>query len=321
MKSWLSPLIAAGVALGLSAARAEYPEKVVRFINGFSPGGGVDIQARIVADVMQKLWGQSIIIESRAGGNGSIAADMVSKLPPDGYNVVWVSNAHTSTPSLLNLNYDPIKSFTPITQATRSPDILVVKPDFPARTLKELIELAKSKPGELSFASVGFGGASFLETEMLMKQTGIKLNHVPYTGGGDATLSVLAGHTQIYFGIMGTVLEHIKSGKLRALAIASSERSPKLPDVPTVAEAAGLAKFDAEDCQWTGVLAPAGLPGPVLDKLYSNLAQTLKSDAVRKRMDEAGFVPVASTPDEFTAMMAREIPKWATLLKDVSNKR
>jgi tripartite-type tricarboxylate transporter receptor subunit TctC len=321
MNRWLSPLVAAGVAFSACAARAEYPDKVVRFVNGFSPGGGVDIQARIVADVMQKLWGQSIIIESRAGGNGSIAADMVSKLPPDGYNVVWVSNAHTSTPSLLKLNYDPIKSFTPITQATRSPDILVVKPDFPAKTLKELIELAKSKPGELSFASVGFGGASFLETEMLMKQTGIKLNHVPYTGGGDATLSVLAGHTQMYFGIMGTVLEHIKSGKLRALAIASSGRSPKLPDVPTVAEAAGLNKFDAGDCQWTGVLAPAGLPKPVLDKLHSSLVQTLNSDAVRQRMDEAGFVPVASTPGEFTAMMAKEIPKWAALLKDVSNKR
>ena len=266
---------------------------------------------------MQKSWGQPVIIESRAGGNGSIAADMLSKLPPDGYNVVWVSNAHTASPSLLKLNYDAIKSFTPITQATRSPDVLVVKPDFPAKTLKELIALAKSKPGELNFASVGFGGASFLETEMLMKQVGIKLNHVPYTGGGDATLSVLAGHTQLYFGIMGTVLEHIKSGKLRALAVASSVRSPKLPDVPTVAEAAGLARFDAEDCQWTGVLAPAGLPKPILDKLYSGLSEALKSDAVKKRMEEVGFVPVASTPEQFTAKMAKEIPKWAALLKDV----
>src|ERR1051325_9133422 len=141
-----------GVVLG-APARAEYPEKVVRFINGFSPGGGVDIQARIVADPLQKKWGQSIVIESRAGGNGSIAADMLSHLPPDGYNVVWVSNAHTTTPSLLKLNYDAIKSFTPITQATRSPDVLVVKPDFPAKTLKELIALAKSKPGELAYAS------------------------------------------------------------------------------------------------------------------------------------------------------------------------
>ncbi len=308
--------LACALALGTVAVRAEYPDKPVRFILGFSPGGGVDIQARIVADVLQKKWGQTIVIESRAGANGSIAAEFVSRAPPDGYTIAWVSNAHTATPSLLKLNYDAIKSFAPITQVTRTPDVLIVQSTFPAKTLRDFIDLARSRPGELSYASVGIGGAPFLEMEMLMRQTGIRLNHVPYKGGGDAVLSVLSGSTQAYFGVMGTILEHIASGKLRPLALSSGQRSPKLPDVPTVAEAAGLARFEAADSQWTGVLAPAGTPKPVVDRLYRDFADALTSPEVQSRMADVGFIPVASTPAEFTAMMIQDIPKWAALLKD-----
>jgi tripartite-type tricarboxylate transporter receptor subunit TctC len=308
--------LACALALGIVAARAEYPYKPVRFILGFSPGGGVDIQARIVADVLQRKWGQTIVIESRAGANGSIAAEFVSRAPADGRTIVWVSNAHTATPSLLKLNYDALKSFAPITQVTRTPDVLIVQSTFPAKTLRDFIGLARSKPGGLSYASVGIGGAPFLEMEMLMRQTGIRLNHVPYKGGGDAVLSVLSGSTQAYFGVMGTILEHIRSGQLRALALSSEQRSPKLPDVPTVAEAAGLARFDAADSQWTGVLAPSGTPKPVVDRLYKDFAEVLMSAEVQSRMADVGFIPVASTPAEFTAMMAQDIPKWAALLKD-----
>lgn len=305
-----------GLTVGGTAARAEFPDKPVRFILGFSPGGGVDIQARIVSDALQKKWGQTIVIESRAGANGSIAAEFVSRAPPDGYTLVWVSNAHTATPSLLKLNYDAIKSFAPITQVTRTPDVFIVQPSLPAKTLQEFIALARSKPGELNYASVGTGGAPFLEMEMLMKQTGIKLNHVPYKGGGDAVMSVLTDSTQCYFGVIATMLGHIQSGQLRPLALSSDKRSPMLPDLPTVAEAAGLARFDAADSQWTGVLAPAGTPKPIVDKLYRDLADVLMSPEVKQRMAEAGFIPVASTPDEFTAMMTKDIPKWAALLKD-----
>ena len=304
------------LALGVIGARAEYPDKPVRFILGFSPGGGVDIQARIVADALQKKWGQTIVIESRAGANGSIAAEFVSRAPPDGYTIVWVSNAHTATPSLLKLNYDAIKSFAPITQVTRTPDVLIVQSTFPAKTLRDFIDLARSKPGELSYASVGIGGAPYLEMEMLMRQTGIRLNHVPYKGGGDAVLSVLSGSTQAYFGVMGTILEHIASGKLRPLALSSEQRSPKLPDVPTVAQAAGLARFDAADSQWTGVLAPAGTPKPVVDRLYKDFAEALMSPEVQSRMADVGFIPIANTLEDFTAMMTQDIPKWAALLKD-----
>ena len=307
---------ALGLAIGGTAARAEFPDKPVRFILGFSPGGGVDIQARIVSDALQKKWGQTIVIESRAGANGSIAAEFVSRAPPDGYTIAWVSNAHTATPSLLKLNYDAIKSFAPITQVTRTPDVLIVQSTFPAKTLQEFIALARAKPGELNYASVGTGGAPFLEMEMLMKQTGIKLNHVPYKGGGDAVMSVLTGSTQCYFGVIATMLGHIQSGQLRPLALSSDKRSPMLPDLPTVAEAAGLARFDAADSQWTGVLAPAGTPKAIVDKLHRDLADVLMSPEVKQRMGEAGFTPVASTPEEFTAMMTKDIPKWATLLKD-----
>jgi tripartite-type tricarboxylate transporter receptor subunit TctC len=309
-------LFAALLVLGATAAQAEYPDKPVRFILGFSPGGGVDIQARIVGDALQKKWGQTIVIESRAGANGSIAADFVSRTAPDGYTLVWVSNAHTATPSLLKLGYDAIKSFAPITQVTRTPDVLVVQAGFRAKTLQDFIALARSKPGELSYASVGTGGAPFLEMEMLMKQTGIKLNHVPYKGGGDAVISLLGGNTQAYFSVMATALEPIAAGQLRPLALSSEKRSPKLPDVPTVAEAAGLARFDAADSQWTGVLAPAGTPKPVVDKLYKDFAEVLMSPEVQQRLGEVGFIPVASTPEAFTAMMAKDIPKWAELLKD-----
>jgi tripartite-type tricarboxylate transporter receptor subunit TctC len=309
-------LFSAMLMLGATAAQAEYPDKPVRFILGFSPGGGVDIQARIVGDALQKKWGQTIVIESRAGANGSIAADFVSRTAPDGYTLVWVSNAHTATPSLLKLGYDAIKSFAPITQVTRTPDVLVVQAGFQAKTLQDFIALARSKPGELSYASVGTGGAPYLEMEMLMKQTGIKLNHVPYKGGGDAVISLLGGNTQAYFSVMATALEPIAAGQLRPLALSSEKRSPKLPDVPTVAEAAGLARFDAADSQWTGVLAPAGTPKPVVDKLYKDFAEVLMSPEVQQRLGEVGFIPVASTPEAFTAMMAKDIPKWAELLKD-----
>ena len=197
--------------------------------------------------------------------------------------MVWVSNAHTATPSLLKLNYDAIRSFAPITQVTRTPDVLVVPSGFPAKTLREFIALARSKPGELNYASVGTGGAPFLEMEMLMKQTGIKLNHVPYKGGGDAVISVLAGTTQAYFGVMATMLGQIQAGQLRPLALSSHQRSPMLPDVPTVAEAAGLERFDAADSQWTGLLAPAGTPKPVVDKLHKDFAGAL----MRRRSSSA----------------------------------
>jgi tripartite-type tricarboxylate transporter receptor subunit TctC len=310
-------LFSAMLMLGATAAQAEYPDKPVRFILGFSPGGGVDIQARIVGDALQKKWGQTIVIESRAGANGSIAADFVSRTAPDGYTLVWVSNAHTATPSLLKLGYDAIKSFAPITQVTRTPDVLVVQAGFQAKTLQDFIALARSKPGELSYASVGTGGAPYLEMEMLMKQTGIKLNHVPYKGGGDAVISLLGGNTQAYFSVMATALEPIAAGQLRPLALSSQMRSPKLPDVPTVAEAAGLKRFDAADSQWTGVLAPAGTPKPIVDKLYKDFAEILMSPEVQQRLGEVGFIPVASTPEAFTTMMAKDIPKWAELLKDV----
>ena len=254
----------------------------MRFILGFSPGGGVDIQARIVSDALQKKWGQTIVIESRAGANGSIAAEFVSRAPPDGYTLVWVSNAHTATPSLLKLNYDAIKSFAPITQVTRTPDVLIVQSSFPAKTLQEFIALARSKPGELNYASVGTGGAPFLEMEMLMQQTGIKLNHVPYKGGGDAVMSVLTGSTQVLF---RRDRDDARSTSSRASCdrwrLSSDKRSPMLPDVPTVAEAAGLARFDAADSQWTGVLAPAGTPKPIVDKLYRDLADVLMSPEVK----------------------------------------
>jgi tripartite-type tricarboxylate transporter receptor subunit TctC len=249
------------------------------------------------------------VIESQAGANGSIAADLVSRAEPDGYTLVWVSNAHTATPSLLKLNYDAIKSFAPITQVTRTPDVLVTQATFPATTLKDFIAFAKAKPDELNYASVGIGGSPFLEMEMLMRQSGIRLNHVPYKGGGDAVISVLSGTTQAYFGVIGTILEHIQSGRLRALALSSQQRWPMLPDVPTVAEAAGLERFDAADSQWTGVLAPAGTPKPIVDKLYGDFAEVLMSPEVQRRMADVGFIPVASTPDDFTAMMAKDIPK------------
>jgi tripartite-type tricarboxylate transporter receptor subunit TctC len=306
--------LAAGLALTVTAARAEFPDKPVRFIIGFSPGGGVDLQARVVGDLLHKKWGQPAIIESRAGANGSVAAEFVSRTPPDGYTVVWVSSAHTATPTLLKLNYDAIKSFAPVTQVSRTPDLLVVPASSPAKTLREFIELARAKP--LNYASVGTGGAPYLEMEMLMRQAGIKLNHIPYKGGGDATVSVVTGQTDAYFGVMGTTLPYVQSGQLRALAVSSTDRIATLPDLTTVAEGAGLASFDAADCQWTAVLAPAGTPKEIVDKLQRDMAEVLHSPEGKQKMADIGFIPVGSTPEQLTAKMSQEIPKWAALLKD-----
>jgi tripartite-type tricarboxylate transporter receptor subunit TctC len=307
-------VVCCALAFASGAARAEFPDKPVRFIIGFSPGGGVDLQARVVAEALHKKWGQPAIVESRAGANGSVAAEFVSRAAPDGYTVVWVSSAHTATPSLLKLNYDAIKSFAPVTQVSRTPDLLVVPAASPAKTLKEFIELARTKP--LNYASVGTGGAPYLEMEMLMRQTGIKLNHIPYKGGGEATVSVVTGQTDAYFGVMGTTLPYVQSGQLRALAVSSTQRTQTLPDLPTVAEGAGLASFDASDCQWTAVLAPAGTPKEIVDKLQKDMAEVLHAPEGKQRMADIGFISVGSTPEQLTEMMTKDIPKWAALLKD-----
>jgi tripartite-type tricarboxylate transporter receptor subunit TctC len=303
------------LVFGTTAAKAAYPDRPVHFILGFSVGGGMDILARVVAQKLAQKWGQPVIVENRVGASGSIAADVVAHAAPDGYSILWVATSHTVNSTLVKTHYDPIKSFSAITEAVQTPDLLVVNSSLPVKTLKDFIALAKSKPGQLNYGSSGVGTAPFLEMETLKKQAGINLIHIAYKGGGDVVTALMGGEIQAYFAVSSTVAGQIKSGHLRPLAVNADSRYSGFPDVPTVAEAAGFDHFDASGASWLGMLAPANTPKEIVDKLNKDVSEVLHSADMQPRLVSFGMIPIGNSPAEFTQMMVRDITKWAPLLK------
>jgi tripartite-type tricarboxylate transporter receptor subunit TctC len=292
----------------------KYPTRPVRFVVPFAPGGSTDTLARTMGVKLADALGQQVVVDNRSGGNGNIGMDIVAKSPPDGHTLVlgYIANLAIAPSLYAKMPYDPVKDFAPITQPASSPNVLTAHPSVPARTLQELIALAKAKPGSISFASTGVASVGHLTGELINNLAGIRMIHVPYKGSGQAVTDILGGHVQVMFSGFSSTLAHIKAGKLHALAVTGAKRSPALAAVPTIAEQ-GFPGVEAT--AWYGVLAPAGTPKPVITRLHGELVKILKQSDVVQRLDGLGFEIVGSTPEQFGAYIRTEIKKWEKVVK------
>ena len=291
-----------------------FPNRVIKIIVPVAPGGGADAVARMVAEKMSQSLGTPIIVDNKAGGSGSIAAMEVARAAPDGYTLMQCFVAtHSTNPAVLKLKYDPITDFTPVGLMAQTSNVLVVGEKSKASTLPEFLALARVKPGSLSFASAGTGSATHLIMEYLENQARVDLVHVPYKGAAPAMQDLLGGQVDAMFPSLTTALPHIKSGKLRALAVASAKRDPLLPDVPTVAEQ-GFAAFSA--IQWWGLCAPAKTPEPVVARLSKALNEALGLPDIKARLHEMAAEPTPVTPAQFDAFLKAEVVKWTRLVVD-----
>jgi tripartite-type tricarboxylate transporter receptor subunit TctC len=312
--------LAVFAAVGLVAASAfaqSYPNKPVRMIVGFPPGGGTDVVARVIGAKLSEWWGQAVAVENRPGATGTIGADAVAKSAPDGYTLIMGHvNSHAIAPNLFaKLPYDPIKDFAAVSYVGYVPNVLAVHPSVPARSVKELVALAKSKPGQLNYASSGNGSTQHLAGEMFKQLTGTEIVHVPYKGSGDAIKDLLGGVVAMNFDTMPPVLPHIQSGKLRGLAISTPKRLPQLPDVPTFDEE-GIKGFDVTN--WYGVMAPGGTPREIVVKLNTDINKAMQVPAVRARLEAVGTQLREQSAAEFEAFMKAEVAKYAKLIKDAN---
>ena len=305
-------MLATPMALGQDAA-ASYPSRVVTVVCPFPPGGTSDTMARLVAQELTTALGQQFIVENKPGANGNIGSAQVARAEADGYTLLLSgvgSNAinYTLYPKL---GYDP-KDLTHITLLATGPNVLVANPEFPAKTFKEFVELAKSKPNEFNYASSGNGSSGHLAMEMLKQQAGIELTHVPYKGGAPAMTDLMGGQVPVMFINQDAALPHVKAGKMRALAVASVERNPAYPDTPSIAES-GYPGFSA--VSWFGLSAPAKTPKAIIDKLHAATVKALQSPEFKERIVSNGFVVVGDTPEEFAAFVAAETEKWGKVIK------
>lgn len=291
-----------------------WPAKPISLVVPFPPGGTTDVLARSVAQKLSEALGQQVIVENKPGAGATLGADYVAKARPDGYTLLMGAVHHTIAPAVFKkLAYDFQKDFAPITVVAAVPNVLVVNNEVPAKSVKELIALAKSQPGKLNYGSNGNGTAQHLIGTQFQNMAGIDLVHVPYKGSGPLTTDLIGGQVTMSFDTITPVLPHIKAGKLRALAVTTAKRSAALPDVPTIAEAA-LPGFDLGS--WFGIVAPAATPKEVVARLHTEIAKALKSDDIKARFAEIGAEPVGNTPDEMRAQIAAETAKFAKLVKD-----
>jgi len=311
-------LIGAALALVTGSAPAQpsaFPDRPIHFIVGFTPGGPSDILSRALGQKLADRWGQQVVIENRPGAGGNIAAEAVARSAPDGYTWLLGNNSILATNASLyrKLGYDPVKDFAPVALVAIQPNILVVNPQVPASSVPELIALARAKPGQLNYASSGSGAAAHLSGELFKAMTGVDMVHVPYKGAQPALTDVIAGQAQLMFATSVSVLPHVKTGRLRALAVTTAQRSATVPELPTVAEA-GVPGF--ESITWHGVVVPAATPVPLVERLNRDIVTVLQMPDVRERLAALGAEVVGGTPKDFADYIAREIPKWTKVVKD-----
>jgi tripartite-type tricarboxylate transporter receptor subunit TctC len=307
-------LAALALLLAFAApAAADYPDRPVRLIIPFPPGGSNDVVGRLVANQLSEKLGHKVFVDNRGGAGGVLGTEAAATAPPDGYTLLVISIAHAVNPALYKLNYDPIKSFTPISILATGPNVLAVNPQLPVKNVAELLALAKQKPGELDYASAGVGSFQHLGGELFKLVAGVNLQHVPYKGGGPAMADVIAGHVKIMFSSLVQTTPFIQSGQLRALGTGGATRNPVLPDVPTIAEA-GVLGYQADN--WWGIVAPAGLPQPIVDRLYKDIQATLTSPELKAAFDREGASAVTMTSAEFARYIENEIVKWGRVVKE-----
>jgi tripartite-type tricarboxylate transporter receptor subunit TctC len=316
MAAFLSRLLQAGavlLALTAAAAAADYPDKPIRLIIPFPPGGSNDVVGRLVAHHLSDVLGQQVYVDNRGGAGGTIGSELASKSAPDGYTLLVVSLAHAVNPWLYKLPYDHAKAFVPVAIFGSGTNVLVVNPELPIHSVKELVAYAKAHPGELNYASAGVGSFQHLGGELFKLMAGVNIVHVPFRGGGPAMVDVLGGHTKIMFSSLIQTTPHIKTGQLRALGTGGAKRNPVLPDVPTIAEA-GVPGYEANN--WWGMLAPAGTPPAIVEKLNAAVSKALDAPELQKEFAAQGATVVKMTPAEFGKYIDSETEKWGRVVKE-----
>ena len=314
MRRALALLVLAGWCAG--ALAQEWPAKPIRFIAPNLPGGPTDILARLIGQKLAETLGQPVVIENRAGAAGNIGTEAAAKAPPDGYTLVTGNNATFGANVSLykRLGFDPIKDFTPVVLAATQPNILVVHPSLPVTTVKELIALAKARPGQLNYSGSGMGAAAHLAAELFKSMTATNIVHIPYKSAAPALTDLMAGETQLMFATSLSVMQHIKANRVRALGVTTAKRNRFLPELPTISEA-GVPGFEAST--WHGVLVPAGTPGAIVERLNTEINRMLQIADVRERLAAMGAETVGGSAKEFADHIAREIPKWAKVIKTI----
>lgn len=312
-KSVVSALTLALTLIAPASQAQTYPDKPIQIIVPFAAGGGADIVARLLGQRMSETWGQPVIVENRPGASGNIGTGIVAKAKPDGYTLLMASSAYVINPNLYkSIPYDPIKSFAPITQPALLPNILVVNPSLPVKSVAELIAYTKSAPKGVAYASAGTGTGTHLAAEMFKLQAGVEMLHVPYKGGGAVLNDLLGGQVSLTFATLPSVLQYVKTGKLRPLAMTTTKRWSELPDVPTLAES-GLPGFEIST--WIGLLAPAGTPQGIIDKIHAEVVRIVQLPEVREHFTSLGMEPVGDTPAQFSQQIKDEVNKYAKLVE------
>ena len=314
-RAWL---MVAALVLASGVGAQEYPNRPIRVVVPFSPGGAVDGPMRVVAQELGKRLGQQVVIDNRPGAGATIGSEAVAKAPPDGYTLLLASQTNAISATLYSkLSFNPIDDFVPISLIGREPGVVVVHPSLPAKTVQELIALARAKPGQIDYASSGNGSGQHLFAAQLFSLAGVKLNHVPYRGSGQATTDLIGGVVSVSVPGLSGMLPHIRSGKLRALAVTGTHRAPQLPDVPTLAEA-GFPGYSAY--VWLGLLAPKGTPAQIIERLNRDVLAALDTAEVKGYMANASIEPLGTTPAEFAAFFRAERDTWARVIKDTGAK-
>ena len=322
-RQWLQRLFFLAIATALAATAASahaqtYPSRSIRVIVPFSPGGAVDGPMRLIAQELSKRFGQGVIVENKPGAGATIGSEIVAKAPPDGYTLLLASQTNAISATLYpQLSFDPVEDFAPVSLIGREPGVLVVHPSLPVTTLQDFIAYVKARPGQVDYASSGNGSGQHLFAALLASMTGMKMNHIPYRGSGQATTDLIGGQVQMSMPGMAGMLGHIRSGKLRALAVTGAQRAPQLPDVPTVAEA-GVPGYEAY--VWLGLLAPKATPSTVIDTLHRELLLVLASEEVKRYMANASIDVVGSSPAEFGAFFRAEKDRWAKIVRETGAK-
>ncbi len=312
----ISHVAIAALVLGIvqgGVQAQEYPARAIRLLVPFPAGGGSDTIARVTAQKLSGLLGQQVVVDNRAGASGNIAAEIAAKAAPDGYTLMFANSSIAITPAVYTkLSFDPVRDFMPISMVSSYPFVLVAHPAVPVKSVKELVALAKEKPGGLTFSSAGAGTMSHLAMELFALRTGTKLTHLPYKGAAPAAIGLMSGEAQVAFVVMPVAQVQVNAGKLRGLAVAAKSRSAVMPQIPTLQEA-GVA--DNEALQWNGLFAPAKTPPPILDRLYRELTKALATAEVKQRFEAEGADPAGNTPKEFAAFFRAEAAKWADVTK------
>jgi tripartite-type tricarboxylate transporter receptor subunit TctC len=305
-------ICAAGTAAAQTSDAGRFPTKPIRLIVPFPPAGSNDILARFIAQKLSERLPQQTIVDNRPGADGIIGTEVAARSPADGHTLLIVSISYTMNPAIHKLPYDPVKSLAPIAQIASGPNVICSHPNFAAQNVKELIALAKAKPGELRYATSGLGGVNHFQGELFNQLAKVKLTHIPYKGGGPSMIDVMSGQVEVVFGTLIQALPHIRSGKLKPLGVGSAKRSPILPQVPAIAES--VPGYDGNI--WWGMLAPAGVPEPIVNKLNGELNAILREPEMAKRLSAEAAEPVISTPEAFGKLIVTDIVKWGRTAKE-----